>query len=103
ATCLALAALFLYNPFLGDARNAGNLSVCHPASHRATVGSSELESFAKPAASLATVEAAQIAPGIIALLAAPAELSQSSSEPQVVAKPRAGFSSSLWFRPPPAA
>src|SRR5260370_42409086 len=44
-TCVALAGLFLYNPFLAASRATDSLSVCHPASHRATVGCSELERF----------------------------------------------------------
>ena len=46
--CILLVGLFLYNPFLAAGRASGNLMVCHPASHRGTVGSSELEQFAQP-------------------------------------------------------
>src|SRR5690349_24532253 len=45
AVCFLLAGLFLYYPFLISYREDGDLTVCHPASHRATVGSSELEQF----------------------------------------------------------
>src|SRR5215468_10494355 len=45
--CFLLAGLFLYNPFLVGHRENGALAVCHPASHRATVGALELEQFSQ--------------------------------------------------------
>jgi hypothetical protein len=47
-TCVLLAGLFLYNPFLAASRASNSLTVCHPASYRATVGCSELEQFTPP-------------------------------------------------------
>jgi len=36
--CLVLVAVLLYNPFFATPRSGNGLEVCHPASHRATVG-----------------------------------------------------------------
>src|SRR5271165_5685736 len=46
--CIVLALLFLYNPYLVGPCASGSLNVEHPASHRATVGSSELQHFTAP-------------------------------------------------------
>src|SRR5215469_17723113 len=43
--CLVLAALLLFNPFFATPRSGHSLEVSTPASHRATVGASELEHF----------------------------------------------------------
>src|SRR5580704_11658762 len=43
--CMLLVFLFLHNPYLSAPGSAGGLNVKHPASHRATVGSSELERY----------------------------------------------------------
>src|SRR5215467_7667580 len=48
--CVLLACLFLYNPFQAAGHDHGSLMVCHPASYRATVASSEVEQFAQPMA-----------------------------------------------------
>jgi hypothetical protein len=101
--CLLLAGLFLYNPFLAAYPATGNFVVCRPASHRATVGSSELEQFAQPIANpadaLPVANAVQV---LILRCADPEAESRRYVEPEVVAIPQTGFSSSLWFRPPPA-
>jgi hypothetical protein len=102
-TCLLLAGLFLYNPFLAAYPAAGNIAVCHPASYRATVGSSELEQFAQPAAN--PVEALPVRNAVQVLIlesANPDAGSRRYIELEVVVIPQTGFSSSLWFRPPPA-
>jgi hypothetical protein len=103
-TCVLLAGLFLYNPFLAAGRGTDRLSVCHPASHRATVGSSELERC---------TQANQTALAFLPNLADQQELiprfavmhstqRQYAEEKEVVATPLTGFSSNLRFRPPPA-
>jgi hypothetical protein len=103
STCVLLVGLFLYNPFLAASRASGSLTVCHPASYRATVGSSELEQLAQPdsgvAALLPNVADEQV---LIPHLAVRHSTPRHFVELEVVATPRAGFSSSLWFRPPPA-
>src|ERR1700724_1906097 len=43
--CLALAILFLYNPFLAVTSSSSVLNVHHNLSYRATVASSELQHF----------------------------------------------------------
>jgi hypothetical protein len=103
-TCVLLAGLFLYNPFLAAGRTSNNLTVCHPASHRATVGSSELEQFTQPndtaAAFLPNIAGTQ---ELLPRLAATISTQRQSFEvEEIVATPQTGFSSSLWFRPPPA-
>jgi len=47
--CLLLVLLLLYNPFLMAPGSDGGLNVRHPASNRATVGSSELQHFTSAA------------------------------------------------------
>jgi hypothetical protein len=99
--CLLLAGLFLYNPFLAVGRSSGKTAVGHPASYRGTIASSELEQFTPPnrgvAALLPDADAAQV---LIRYLDA-----NNSTPPHYVeldvATPQTGFSSSLWFRPPP--
>jgi len=101
-TSLLLAGLFLYNPFLAVGRWSGKTAVCHPASYRGTIASSELEQFTPPnrgvAALLPDADAAQV---LIRYL----DLNNSTKpyyvEQEDLATPQTGFSSSLWFRPPP--
>jgi hypothetical protein len=103
-TCVLLAGLFLYNPFLAASGASNSLTVCHPASHRATVGCSELEQFTQPndtpAAFLPNVSDAQEL--LWRLVARNSTQRQYAETEEVVATPQTGFSSSLWFRPPPA-
>jgi hypothetical protein len=102
-TCVLLAGLFLYNPFLAASRASDHLTICHPASHRATVGCSELEQFAQPndTALVALPDPAQVQE-LIPRLAAMHLTERQFVEPvEIVATPPTGFSSSLWFRPPP--
>ena len=100
--CFLLAGLFLYNPFLISHREGGELTICHPASHRATVGSSELEQFPQRdriVAALPDLDVVQVA---IDLTIAISPTPRQTIDPEVDAFPQIGFSSSLWFRPPPA-
>src|SRR5215831_6006488 len=43
--CLILAILLLYNPFFAVPHSGSSLEIGHRASHRATVGASELQHF----------------------------------------------------------
>src|SRR5215472_9044162 len=43
--CFVLVVSFLFNPYATTRLSNGGLNVAHPASHRATVGSSELEKY----------------------------------------------------------
>jgi hypothetical protein len=101
-TCLLLAGLFLYNPFPAASRTSGSLTVCHPASYRGTIASSELEQFTPPnrgvAALLPNANAVQV---LIRYLDANNSTPPYYTEQEDVATPQTGFSSSLWFRPPP--
>jgi hypothetical protein len=102
-TCILLAGLFLYNPFLAISKASGNLMVCHPASYRSTIASSELEQFTPPNSCVAdllpdTCTIQDSIPRVVASTAIPRRY----VEQVVVATPQTGFSSSLWFRPPPA-
>jgi hypothetical protein len=101
--CILLAGLFLYNPFLVALPSNGNNMLCHPLSHRATVGSSELEPFTQPDnnAAQSLPEAAAVQVLILQIVDHDAE-SRQSVEHHPVRNPLTGFSSSLWFRPPPA-
>jgi len=102
--CVLLACLFLYNPFQAASHDHGSLMVCHPASYRATVASSEVEQFAPPMAGAAALALEpNAAERLISQLAANDSESRSGFDQEVIASPQAGFSSSLWFRPPPSA
>ena len=103
-TCVLLAGLFLYNPFLAASSATDGLSVCHPASHRATVGSSELErcTQANDTALAFLPNLADIQELIPRLAVMHSTQRQYPEQKEAVATPQTGFSSSLWFRPPPA-
>jgi hypothetical protein len=103
-TCLLLAALFFYNPFLAAVRSSNGLAVGHPASHRASVGSSELEQFAPPIGSaIALLPNIAEVRALLPQVTAKNSLSRYKVDEEFVVTPRTGFSSSLWFRPPPVA
>jgi hypothetical protein len=100
-----LAGLFLYNPFLAASAASGGLTVRHPVSYRATVASCEVEQFAQPnsgaTALLPNVEDARVLIlQLTVIRSTPRHYLQEQEE--VAATPQTGFSSSLWFRPPPA-
>jgi hypothetical protein len=103
-TCVLLAGLFLYNPFLAASRATDSLSVCHPASHRATVGSSELEpcTQANDTALAFLPNLADVQELIPRFAVMRSTQRQYAKQKEVVATPQTGFSPSLWFRPPPA-
>jgi hypothetical protein len=101
--CVLLAGLFLYNPFLAIGKSSESLSVCHPASHRATVASSELEQRALPSDPTCAPQPDAARLQLLSEeLDATVSASQHYVQPEVVLLPQTGFSSSLWFRPPPA-
>jgi hypothetical protein len=98
---VVLAGLLLYNPFQGSAGFGAGLNVGHPASHRGTVGASELQHFTN-AAGRDRVSAPDIA-----------EEAPVSPLPELNAGTIVHFSkevlpalrihcANLWFRPPPA-
>jgi hypothetical protein len=99
--CLFLAFFLLYNPFFAAPRSGIGLEVCRPASHRATVGASELQHFSPadgwgclPAVSSTEAEVVLTLPDVSAqYLLVPPLLPHFS---------RQFFGPGLWFRPPPA-
>jgi hypothetical protein len=99
--CLTLAILFLYNPFLGMASSGDGLNFRHSASHRATVGASELQHFSPTNARktfsipLATLLTWMVAP-VKANTTYPVEI---STAPRFA---DAFLCADLWFRPPPS-
>lgn len=100
--CFLLAGLFLYNPFLNGHVESGNLTVCHPTSHRATVGSSEMEQFPQRDGFVAPLPDLDVVRLLIDLSVAAPSLTRQPADFETSAPPQTGFSSSLWFRPPPA-
>ena len=99
--CLVMTTLLLCNPFCATPRSGHSLEVCHPASHRATMGASELQHFSPTdgwdyhrAVNCAEERIVLRLPGLTAqfLLVLP-------SVP-LVSQPI--FGPGLWFRPPPA-
>jgi hypothetical protein len=100
-TCLTLAILFLYNPFLGMASSDDGLNIRHNASHRATVGASELQHFSPTSARkifsipVATRLNWMVAP-VKSNTSYPIEISTAPgfADPLLCAD--------LWFRPPPS-
>jgi hypothetical protein len=99
--CLALAVLFLYNPYLAVTPSSNILNVRHSLSYRATVGSSELQHFSPTDAR--KILALSVAT-ILSWLDSPANqivsrVTEVSSHP---ACPFEVVCSDLWFRPPPA-
>jgi hypothetical protein len=99
--CLLLALLFLYNPYLSAPASAGGLKVQHPASHRATVGSSELEKYSSPSSPSAHLFVAVFFEKVISLL--PSNNSRSSLHQSSELAPSQQFlCESMWFRPPPS-
>lgn len=98
--CLVLATLLLYNPFFTALRSGHNPEVCHPISHRASVGSSELQQFS-PIDGWGSLPAVNAAATAVVL-----PLPEISARFLPVLHPIAGFPQQffgpgLWFRPPP--
>jgi hypothetical protein len=100
--CLLLAVLFLYNPFLAGHRDDGAFTVGHPASHRATVGSSELEQFSQRHPVVAPLPDPAVVRTFLDAAAAVPSATPAAADRDEILPPPAFFSSNLWFRPPPA-
>lgn len=99
--CLALVVSFLFNPFQVAGASGGRLNLCHRASYRATVASSELEKYSSFAAQDADRLALLDFVNGFSLLPAPAA-SFPLSDALRLLPPRRLFFACLWFRPPPA-
>ncbi len=99
--CFCLALFLLYNPYMAAPSSSGGLDVRHPASHRATVGASELQHFS-PADGRDKLST-HVTAAVEQLASFPEDSSQAFELfPQVVSAAQQFFGSSLWFRPPPA-
>jgi len=99
--CLALAVLFLYNPYLAVTPSSNVLNIHHTLSYRATVGSSELQHFSPTDARKILALSAAI---VLSWLDAPANPIVSRVT-EVSPHPACAFEvscSDLWFRPPPS-
>ena len=99
--CLALAVLFLYNPYLAVTPSSSVLNVHHTLSYRATVGSSELQHFSPTDARKILALSVAI---VLSWLDAPANPIVSRVT-DVSPHPACAFEvscSDLWFRPPPS-
>lgn len=99
--CLFLAFFLLYNPFFAKYHAGNNVEICCPASHRATVGSSELKHLTSAAgqsllgfADLALAEVSFLQPALFA--------TNSLRVLPELYPPEQLLCASLWFRPPPA-
>ena len=101
AVCLALALLFLYNPYLAVTPSSSVLNVHHHLSYRATVGSSELQHFSPTdARKILALSVARV----LSWLDSPASPIVSRVV-EVSPQPAYAFEvlcSDLFFRPPPA-
>lgn len=99
--CFLLALFLLYNPFFGLPHSGNGLEVCRPASHRATVGASEMQHFT-PTDGWGCFLTAAVAQMEIAV-ALPIPVADISLVSFVVVRlPQQFFGPGLWFRPPPA-
>ena len=98
--CLILATLLLYNPFFAVPHSGSSLEIGHRASHRATVGASELQHFS-PIDGWGALPA--IDAGAVVVVLPLTELSPQFFLP-LLPIPRFSpqfFGPGLWFRPPP--
>jgi hypothetical protein len=99
--CLVLAIFLLSNPFLSLFRAPGNTSVRHPVSHRATLGSSELQHFSPVSGQDAPdTSAHQVDAERIPVRSERRVRIATNDQEFLTTAPE--FSASLWFRPPPA-
>ena len=99
--CLILATLLLYNPFFAVPHSGKGLEIGHPASHRATVGASELQHFS-PIDGWGALPATDTGTAAV-VLPLPEPLAQFFfALPLVPHFSQEFFGSGLWFRPPPA-
>jgi|SRR5579864_5249782 len=99
--CLLLAFLFLYNPYLSAHCSGEGLNVQHPASHRATVGSSEMEQFSPRGSQDADVFVAFFFVDVLSFLPDIGSHSFTFPGSELILPPQL-LCASLWFRPPPA-
>jgi len=100
AVCFFLVILLLSNPFLTLLRAPGDASVRHPASHRATIGSSELQHFS-PVSSEAALDLSVARDDSERIPTQASRPVRNTFDNQELLPAAPEFSASLWFRPPP--
>jgi hypothetical protein len=98
--CLVLTVLFLHNPYLAAPSLASGLKVGHPASHRSTVGSSELQHFSPVGTQVIDAAKDMLGESIYNLLLNVSESAHIANVDEDLSH-QPIFCSSLWFRPPP--
>ena len=97
--CVLLAALFLYNPFVVAPSSGQGLNLQHSASHRATVGASELQQFRATERHAPIARMEELVGEIVLVKAV---VFERFATPDVeVRTPLNILPASLWFRPPP--
>lgn len=98
--CPVLAILLIYNPFFAAPRSGHSLDLCHPVSHRATVGASELQHFS-PTDGWGSLPAMDTTDREVALpLPALSDHFFFVFPPRLLHRQQL-FGPGLWFRPPP--
>jgi len=100
AVCLLLVLSFFYNPYLTAQPSGGGLKVRHPLSHRATVGSSELERYS-PSANQEIHALIDFAFAETLAVQTGASFSPFLSQGRELLRPHQVSRGALWFRPPP--
>ena len=101
AACLLLVLSLLYNPFVPALDTGNHPDFCRPASHRATVGASELQHFS-PANGWVFLSAQEFVEPVVSASIADLELGILPGLPVVSFVSPQFFGPGLWFRPPPA-
>jgi len=98
--CALLTALFLYNPFVVAPSSGLGLNLRHSASHRATVGASELQQFRATERHAPAIRAVGVIREIVLVQAVVFE--RFATPDAEVRTPLNTLPASLWFRPPPS-
>ena len=101
--CIAalLIALVLYNPFLALTKHTDGPEFHRLASHRATVGASEMQHFTPVQAEKVELEAAVEVIGAAGLIADKDETPSPDVLQEEALPPQTELITSTWFRPPP--
>ena len=98
--CVVLATLLLYNPFFTVPHSGNGLEIGHRASHRATVGASELQHFA-PADGWGFLPTMNTTEAEVALPLPDLSAHFFFVSPPTLLHTQQFFGPGLWFRPPP--
>jgi hypothetical protein len=96
-----LIALVLYNPFLVLTSHTDGPELHRLASHRATVGASEMEHFTPVHAEKVELEAAVEEIGAASLIAEKNDAPNPDFLQEEALPPQTELITSTWFRPPP--